>query len=310
MKKSKREETEEVNSLDLAPGLWHSYQFDSKRLPNELGCIQNGLSYQEVLKAHYIICDYFQSVSDRDCNQGVLAGLRDVNLFCSAISRQYVEFGGKVKWTTPYEIAASLFFGLVKNHPFHDGNKRTAFLSLVWFLRKAGIGFKVRPEVLNKMTVAVAASNWDFFANYNYKRYVREVGENDAIIYVIAAFLRDRTRKRIKKYKAVRWSEFETALRHHGFYFGSPNKNKVDIYKCERKKILGIPVGSAEKKVVLSISYPGAKRQIQAQNVKSILRKLKLDDPKKYDYHSIFKGETMYCLVQEYEDLIAKLQDE
>ena len=160
------------------------------------------------------------------------------------------------------------------------------------------------------MTVAVAASNWDFFAKYNYKRLVSDVGQNDAVIYAIAAFLRDRTRKRIKKYKAVRWSELETALRQHGFFFGKPNKDKIDIFRYERKKIFGVPIGDQEKRVVLSISYPGGKRQIQAQNVRSILRKLKLDDPKKYDYSAIFNGEPMYCLVQEYENLIAKLQDE
>ena len=239
-----------------------------------------------------------------------MIGLRDPNLFCSAIARQHVEFGGRVKWSNAYEIAASLFFGLVKNHPFHDGNKRTAFLSLVWYLRKSGIGFKVRPEVLNRMTVAVASSNWDFFAEYNFRKLEKEVGHNDAIILAIAAFLRKRTRQRVKRYKAVRWSEFERALKRFGFFLGEANRDKVSIYKFEKRKVLGLAIGKNEKKVVMTVSYPGAKRQITAQSIKNILRKIGLGDPKRYDHSAIFNDEPMYCLVQEYEDLIEKLQDE
>ena len=45
----------------------------------------------------------------------------------------------------PYELAASLGWGLVKNHPFVDGNKRTAFVVMAVFLKVNGIDLMV-PE--------------------------------------------------------------------------------------------------------------------------------------------------------------------
>jgi death-on-curing protein len=66
-------------------------------------------------------------------------GLRDRGLLESAVSRP------KNKWA--YEgadlpaLAAAYAFGLAKNHPFVDGNKRTAFAALMVFLRLNGAIF-------------------------------------------------------------------------------------------------------------------------------------------------------------------------
>jgi death-on-curing protein len=42
---------------------------------------------------------------------------------------------------TPAELAAAYTFGIVKNHPFVDGNKRTGFLAAYAFLGKNGLDF-------------------------------------------------------------------------------------------------------------------------------------------------------------------------
>ncbi len=60
------------------------------------------------------------------------AGMRDANMLLSAIDRP------KNKWhygeTDLIKLAASYCFGLAKNHPFVDGNKRTAFMAMYTFL--------------------------------------------------------------------------------------------------------------------------------------------------------------------------------
>ena len=61
---------------------------------------------------------------------GGLAGIRDQGLLESALDRPRnllaYEPGSSI-----FELAASLCFGVAKNHPFNDGNKRTALLSIV-----------------------------------------------------------------------------------------------------------------------------------------------------------------------------------
>ena len=58
------------------------------------------------------------------------------------------------------EKAAHLLYFIIKNHPFVDGNKRSAAFSFIWFLNKAGILRKgITPEALTAITLLVAESD-------------------------------------------------------------------------------------------------------------------------------------------------------
>ncbi len=67
---------------------------------------------------------------------GGAAGLRDEGLFDSALARpqQLAAYGDP----DVADLAASYAFGLARNHPFIDGNKRTAFVAAQLFLRLNG----------------------------------------------------------------------------------------------------------------------------------------------------------------------------
>jgi len=68
---------------------------------------------------------------------------------------------GEDVYLTLEEKAANLLYFIIKNHPFNDGNKRTAAFAFIWFLQKAGIDFKGRltPEALTSITLLIAESN-------------------------------------------------------------------------------------------------------------------------------------------------------
>ena len=67
---------------------------------------------------------------------GGLAGLRDVNALESAIARaeQLAHYGSP----DVADLAAAYGFGIARNHPFSDGNKRTAFVAVELFLALNG----------------------------------------------------------------------------------------------------------------------------------------------------------------------------
>ena len=65
-------------------------------------------------------------------------GLRSKSLLESAIFRMQASFDGQDLYPTIFEKAAALLESLLKNHPFFDGNKRTAFVSAVTFLEING----------------------------------------------------------------------------------------------------------------------------------------------------------------------------
>ena len=86
---------------------------------------------------------------------GGLAGIRDEGLLDSALGRPQNLFAyGK---PTLFALAASYAFGLAKNHPFIDGNKRTAFVTAVLFLELNGLRFSAEEADAAVRTLALAA---------------------------------------------------------------------------------------------------------------------------------------------------------
>lgn len=65
-------------------------------------------------------------------------GVRDLGLVESAVARPQATFGGEYLYVSIFDKAAALLQSLLKNHPFVDGNKRTALTSAGLFLKKNG----------------------------------------------------------------------------------------------------------------------------------------------------------------------------
>lgn len=77
------------------------------------------LSAQEVLVLHARIID----------KTGGTGGVRDVGLLESACMRPQATFGGKQLHQAMFTKVAALLHSLARNHPFLDGNKRTAIVA-------------------------------------------------------------------------------------------------------------------------------------------------------------------------------------
>ena len=69
---------------------------------------------------------------------GGLAGIRDLGLLQSALAMPGASYGGEWLHRDLFEMAAAYAFHLSQNHPFVDGNKRTALASALVFLEPNG----------------------------------------------------------------------------------------------------------------------------------------------------------------------------
>ncbi|MBQ7370808.1 MAG: type II toxin-antitoxin system death-on-curing family toxin, partial [Blautia sp.] len=65
---------------------------------------------------------------------GGIHGVRDEGLLDAALNAPFQSFGGQDLFPTIPEKACRLGYGLVKNHPFHDGNKRIGALAMLVML--------------------------------------------------------------------------------------------------------------------------------------------------------------------------------
>lgn len=91
-------------------------------------------TYEEAMEAIHLLQEKFGS-SD-------LFGNEKDQSFKSSINTIYQTFGGEELYPSIEEKAAMLFYLVVKNHSFSDGNKRIAAFLFLWFLEKNGILYK------------------------------------------------------------------------------------------------------------------------------------------------------------------------
>lgn len=88
---------------------------------------------------------------------GGLKGIRDEGLLESALNKSVHHFS--YGQPSVFELAASYAMGIVKNHPFLDGNKRTGFVTAALFIELNGFSFQATEEEAVLETLALAASN-------------------------------------------------------------------------------------------------------------------------------------------------------
>lgn len=92
---------------------------------------------------------------------GGLDGVRELALLESAVAAPQASVGGQSPFKGLAEVAAAYLFYLSRNHPFIDGNKRTALGACIVFLRLNGVEPKADGPEWEELTLAVAASAID-----------------------------------------------------------------------------------------------------------------------------------------------------
>jgi death on curing protein len=100
---------------------------------------------------------------------GGSAGIRDEGLLDSALNRPQQLFAyGK---PTLFDLAAAYSFGIAKNHPFIDGNKRSAFLTAYIFLALNGLELSASETDATLQMLALASGE---LSEKNYAAWLKE----------------------------------------------------------------------------------------------------------------------------------------
>jgi death on curing protein len=100
-------------------------------------------------------------------------GIRDLGMLLSALGRSQATFDKKELYPDLFSRAAALMDSLVRNHPFVDGNKRTAITAAALFLRFNGLRLVVENAEMVRFTLACAQSQssldeiTDWFRQYS-----------------------------------------------------------------------------------------------------------------------------------------------
>ncbi len=105
------------------------------------------LTLAEVIEVH---ADQIEQYGGRD-------GIRDINLLSSAVAVPHATFSGDFLHRDIFEMSAAYAFHVSQNHPFVDGNKRTALASALVFLEINGIGISDPDDKLYESVIKLAS---------------------------------------------------------------------------------------------------------------------------------------------------------
>jgi len=89
-------------------------------------------------------------------------GVRDLSALLSALARPFQTFDNKELYPTPIDKAASLLESIVSNHPFIDGNKRTAYVLARLFLLQNRMDIKASQQDKYEFVMSIASGKMRF----------------------------------------------------------------------------------------------------------------------------------------------------
>lgn len=110
------------------------------------------LTEDEIKRIHFSLVDDFAGSKDAI----IPAGIRDKTLLASAVFRPHTGLGKTRKYPTVETSAAALIHAIVLDHPFHNGNKRTALVSMLVFLDENGFVPTCEEGFLFKLFLQIA----------------------------------------------------------------------------------------------------------------------------------------------------------
>jgi death on curing protein len=84
------------------------------------------------------------------------SGLRDAGLLLSAMGNVEATFGGVFLHESIFDMAAAYLYGICRNHPFLDGNKRTGAAAALTFLDMNRIELDADEDEFYRLVIGVA----------------------------------------------------------------------------------------------------------------------------------------------------------
>ena len=99
------------------------------------------------------------------------SGVRDENLLASAVNTPFQTFMGNDLYPSIYDKTAQLCYGIANNHPFTDGNKRTALHSMYVYLIINGFDIMATQQDVENMIIDIVSGN---MTNTELAQWLRE----------------------------------------------------------------------------------------------------------------------------------------
>ncbi|MFD0964285.1 type II toxin-antitoxin system death-on-curing family toxin [Pseudofulvibacter geojedonensis] len=178
-------------------------------------------------------------------------GIKNIGMLESAIGRQTTGFGDFYKYSNCFSNCATLTYGIIKNHSFHNGNKRAGLLCLIKHLYVNGyvLSPKLNSNELYEFLVSIADSKVEQFSlkykkKYNFirpkkERKSKEKWDSDTVVSYMAFWIKRNSKPKQTTLKGeIKISELKKLLNSKNIKLEQKG-DKLEIYKEKEKSVLG-----------------------------------------------------------------------
>lgn len=185
----------------------------------------------------------------------------------AAITRPHTAAGGQLKYPTVEMAAAALLHAMVQDHPFHDGNKRTAIVSFLVFLDHNNFVYIGEENDLFDTVLKVAS-----------RKMIEEDNSalhDDKEMHAISLWIKSNSRKLSKRAEHMQWMDLRSVLISYGCTVDRRRGNKITIRRGNL------------------VSYTGARNdghEISGDSISRIRKDLKLSEEDGIDSEVFYYG--------------------
>lgn len=254
------------------------------------------LSTEEVEQIHWAVAEDFRKLDDPIYP----AGVRNDNLLDSATSRPRTSLGGQLKYETIEMAGAALMHSLVLNHPFHNGNKRTALVALIVFLEENGCVLTCDENDLFRFVLLLA------------RHALVDVQDSmlaDREVLAGAHWIRGNSRPIDRGERRIKWWRLKRNLLQFDCTFDHPNRgNRINIERAvvdEAKRFRRTRI----RRLSTQVAYRNEGTEVDREVVAKVRRDLELTPQHGFDSFIFYgpKEERIDEWIDNYHGLLTRL---
>ena len=198
-------------------------------------------------------------------------GMKSTKLFASAVYRPQTSLADTLKYPTVEMSGAALLHSLVHNHPFHNGNKRTALVSLLVFLDKNHFLLTCNENTVFTMLLQVARHR--IADRHTQHRADREV-------LAIAEWIYKNSRTILQGERPIPFYKLRRILTDHGCTVGNygSSGSKVNIERTISEKRGIFFQKKSDRTLYTQVYYGGEGKEVPRNTINKIRADLELDE--------------------------------
>jgi prophage maintenance system killer protein len=260
------------------------------------------LSEEEVLRIHYVLVEEF-SKSNNPIDP---PGVKSQTLLGSAVSRQHCSLGGLLKYPDAIHNAATLAFGLCCDHPFHNGNKRTALVAFLVHLDKNRLSLAGVPDA-HLFNLMLSIAQHDVVKTKPKEKDENKRPHADDEVEAIAQWIRHRAKNIKRGEKQITYRQLRRILARFDFELGDPDGNSIKLYRLIQEKPLFRPARTVRHHIA-TIGYPREGVVLSIATVKFIRRVCKLREEDGIDSDAFYEeGAVIDAFINQHRNILERL---